>query len=657
MRETPHQPLMQTLMIVLRAKALLLVLDNFEHVASAAPLVTELLRAGPHLKVLATSREALHLNGEHEFAVPPLAYPGPGDDLSVTALAEFDAIELFRQRAQAVRHDFLMDDASGPAIAGICRRLDGLPLAIELAAARVRHLSPQAMLQRLGDEPLAEDEPSPALQLLQSRIRDIPQRHRSLRDAITWSYDLLDAEEQALFRRLAIFVGGWTIEAASAICGEGLSLDMLDGLTSLMDKHLVQRAEGDDSAPRFSMLETLREYGLERLRGAGEMLELQQRMATYYLRLAETTGPKQHSPDFAAVHRTLRTEHANIRVAVRWALAQREADLCLRLCAALHTFWTSFPKEGEQTALATLDIAEGSPPSLSYARTLACAGYFSHVLGNTEVAYQLMTRSLAMREAIGRVADPLYPSVALGILAWIEFFRGNYDRAEAYHLEQLAHERQAGHDWALAMSLVNTGMMYMCLGDCDKAGRYIEEALTLHRKAGQAWGIAKTLNDLGELSIRLGQFAKAHSVLAESLALCQGSQLTDILASVKHRLGLLAMQQADYRQAAAHLGDALRRQRELGGNRAIVGILETVARLALRVDKPSDALRLAGATAAWRLECGYVIAPADKPAVEDTIHAARRILTAEAANAAWLEGAAMSLDSAISRALNSTLSW
>jgi predicted ATPase/DNA-binding SARP family transcriptional activator len=651
--ETTMPPL-ETLKIGLRAKALLLVLDNFEHVASAAPIVTDLLRACPRLKVLVTSREALRLSGEHVFVVPPLALPRLTGATPAVALTESDAVELFRQRAAAARHDFVLDDITGPAVAEVCVSLDGLPLAIELAAARVRHFSPQAIVRLLRQDSLSDNVPLPALQLLAADARDVPLRHRSIRDTIAWSYTLLDAEEQTLFRRLAFFVGGWTVEAAEAVCGQGQSFDIATSLLSLVDKNLAQRA-GDGGAPRFTMLETLREFALEQLRRTDEWPDIQRRMATYYVRLVEEAQPRMYSLGSAEISKALRLEHANLRVVIRWALAQREVDICLRLCAALYPFWSSYPQEGLQAALATLEIAEGSPPSLLYARTLACAGYFSLLRDHIEAAHHLMTRSLAMREAIGHVNDLVYPSVVLGILAWTEFHRGNYVQAQAYHREQLAHERQTGNEWAQAMTLVNIGNMSAMLGDFDQAEQLTDEALRLHRRVGQVWGIAKTLSDQGGLYIRLGRFEGARRALVESLVLCEQNQVMDIAGNVKSNLGLLALRQGNYQQAATLFREALSLGQTLGIANHMVETVEQVAELALDMARPSHALCLAGAAAALRVESGRLAPPLEKAAFDDMICKAREKLDEETAHAAWVKGQVMTLNGAVDYALKTAL--
>ena len=312
---TPERSILETLTIALRGKRMLLVLDNFEHILSIAPVVADLLRACPRLTVLATSRETLRLSGEHEYVVRPLMTPESNQGQSIDSLIHADAIQLFAQRARQARHDFTLDAAGAPIAAQICRRLDGLPLAIELAAARTRHFTLPALLTQLNGVSGKVGHEATALHLLKDAKRDVSERHHSLRTAIAWSYDLLTVEEQSLFRRLSIFVGGWTAETAAAICGYGLTLDIWDGLASLLDKHLITRDDDGSPNPRFTMLETLREFGLDCLRTAkteeeNEEETVRARMVKTYVADVEKLNAEMRGPRFAEMHTPLRREHA-----------------------------------------------------------------------------------------------------------------------------------------------------------------------------------------------------------------------------------------------------------------------------------------------------------------------------------------------------------
>lgn len=337
-RERQYQPLIETLKQALQSKAALIVVDNFEQVMAAAPLLTELLGACPQVKLLVTSRELLHLRGEYEFVVAPLALPKADEVASVAAVAGYSAIELFRQRAQSVHHDFGLDATTAPLVAQICRYLDGLPLAIELAAVQLRHLSLPMLCRRLTQRP-SEEQVETSLQLLNAKSRDAPPRHRSLQATIAWSYELLEPQEQMLFRRLAIFTGGWTVATATAVCGEGLSLELGAGLTALQEKHLVQRLAGAEQPPRFTMLETLCEFGQDRLRQQGEWAAQATAMTHYYVQLVEQMAPELYGAQSTTVTQLLQVEYPNIRTVFQRSLTEREVAICLRLCSALLGYW------------------------------------------------------------------------------------------------------------------------------------------------------------------------------------------------------------------------------------------------------------------------------------------------------------------------------
>ncbi|RIK39332.1 MAG: hypothetical protein DCC55_18420 [Chloroflexi bacterium] len=642
-RESTNRSLLESLKSHLGPKQMLLVLDNFEHVVSAAPVVTELLAACPHLKIVVTSREGLRVRGEHEYEVPTMEAPAPQAYTPLESLSQYEAVQLFIERAQAVRPDFRVDNASALAVAEICVRLDGLPLALELAAARIKFFSPQTLLRQL----LA----SSTLQILRQGARDMPERHQTLRRAIAWSYDLLAPDEQALFRRLALFVGGFTLAAAEAVCSGGFSIDLLEGLTSLAEKHLIQHGE-DDGALRFGMLETIREFGLEQVSQTGEMEAVQQRSANYYVHLVEELDPILRSKQDAQVYQVLRTEYANIRAVLRWALTTGNVDVSLRLCDVLWSFWNvGHKKEAERTVLAALALAEGSPPSVSYVHSLACAGYFSFMSGNPAAVHRFMTQSLAMDDALSNLGDPSKMGVAYGILAWDSFDRGDYEKAYAYFATTLEREERAGAEWAQAMTLVNMGNLAAELGEYERAEKLIAAALEKHRCIGQKWGLAKTLADQGALSIRLGQLEQARQVLTESQTLCEEVQAEDMLAQVKHNFALLAMQQGDTERAASLLCEALMIRQAQVGPRHSIDSFEIMAQLAVRLKQPDRALRLAGAVTKQRNQHDLLAPPLARIALDQVIAEARQQLSTEEADAAWAAGESMTLDGAVAYAL------
>src|SRR5215204_4636370 len=325
-RETAEQPLDESLKDYFHERQLLLILDNFEQVLGAAPTVTELLAGAPGLKVLATSRAPLGLYGEHEFPVPPLTLPDLKRPPPLERLTQYEAVGLFVERARALKPDFSITNESAPAVAEICVRLDGLPLAIELAAARIKMLPPKAMLQRLTSR----------LKLLTGGARDLAERQRTLRATIEWSHALLDEGEQVLFGRLAVFSGGRTLEAIEAICdAEGdLPVDAFEGVSSLLDKSLLRQEEGSNGEPRFVMLETIHEYARERLKASGESEETRRLHAEYFLALAEEAEPELSGADQLACLERLEAEHDNMRAALAWSL-EKEPETALRLAGAL----------------------------------------------------------------------------------------------------------------------------------------------------------------------------------------------------------------------------------------------------------------------------------------------------------------------------------
>src|SRR5829696_8319575 len=372
--EAADQPLEEALKDYLRSKELLVLLDNFEQVLGGAPLVGQLLSACPKLKVLATSRSVLRVYGEQEYPVPPLELPSPGRLPPIDRLSQYEAVRLFIERAKAAKPDFSVTDENAPAVAAICARLDGLPLAIELAAARIKLLTPAAMLERLGSR----------LKLLGGGARDLPERQRTLRGTIEWSHALLDEGEQVLFARLAVFSGGRTLEAIEAVCDAkgDLPMDALEGVSSLLDKSLLRQEEGPEGEPRFVMLETIHEYTRERLGASGEAEEVRRLHAEYFLALAEEAEAELSGADQLAYLERLEAEHDNFRAALTWSL-ERASVTALRMAAALARFWEkrSYFSEGSSWLEAAVRLSESveaaTADSATRAKLLSEAGTFA----------------------------------------------------------------------------------------------------------------------------------------------------------------------------------------------------------------------------------------------------------------------------------------
>ncbi len=655
LREHPQLAAFDLLRQAMRDKTMILLLDNFEHVLSAAPLVAELLSACPRLKIMATSREPLRLYGEMEYAVPRLACPPAAASLTLEAIAAHSAVQLLAQRAQAVRHDFAIDQANAVPVAQICRRLDGLPLAIELAAARLRHFTPQELLDRFGAVYAGNGEVSAALTVLRSDLRNIPDRHRSLWETIAWSYDLLAPHEQQLFRRLAVFVGGWTVETAQAVCGGESEAELESVLWSLLDKHLICRAADTTGAVRFAMLETLRDFGLEALRRTGELLATQRAMAATYAAMAEHASRHIHGPDSARHHAFLSHEADNLNAAIVWIDANRDADLALRLGAALLPFANQQPRSVERITTSALRLAAGFPDSAMLADTCLAAGYSAAILGKREDARRHLRKTIEMDEAIGHKAHPEYIGVAYGMLAWHAFDRGDYAGARSYFDQDLTQARASGNQWRLAMTLMHTGILEGRLGNFTVAEQRLDESMRMHRQIGDVWAIAKILVDRATLHVECGQFDQALRLLDECEVLLREVNLPDRLAHFRQLSGLLSLRRGDCEMAARQLEAALRAHRTVGHQKYMDEDLLLIAELALAVQLPLPALCLLAAHGAYLDGVGLVDYPRLKQRVDSMVGAARTYTNVTAADAAWLRGLALSQDAAVDFAQDEVL--
>src|SRR6266404_5423960 len=420
---------------------MLFLMDNFEHLVQAAPTVAELLAMGPHLKVLVTSRSALHVYGEHEFPVPPLALPDSRSMPSVEVLSQYPAVALFIQRAIAAKPDFELNRENAPAVTEICARLDGLPLAIELAAARIKVLSPASMLTRLASR----------LQLLTGGARDLPQRQQTLRAAMDWSYDLLNAAEQKLFRRLSVFVGGCTLDGAEAVCDTkgDLDLDLLDGMASMVDKSLAQQVEQAKGESRFVMLETIREYALEKLQASGERASTKRGHAAYCLVLAEEEASDQSGAEGAEWLERFAAEHDNFRAALEWLTETGDAEWGLRLGTALFRYWEirEYLAEGRDRLGKLLKVAGAAAPTKARARALFAAGVLAGEQGDYASADAPIRENLDIAR---QLRDKQGVAVALNALAVFARDGGDVEVARSLLEESLVQWRELGDQKAVA---------------------------------------------------------------------------------------------------------------------------------------------------------------------------------------------------------------
>jgi predicted ATPase/DNA-binding SARP family transcriptional activator/Tfp pilus assembly protein PilF len=626
LREEAGQPLIETLRAWLRDRRLLLLLDNFEHLLAAAELVATLLAAAPRLKVLITSREPLGVPGEHIFAVPTLAPPDPAHLPQLDTLAQNAAVGLFVARAQAAEFDFTLSLANAPTIVEICRRLDGLPLAIELAAARVRLLPPTALLARLAHR----------LDLLAVGGRDHPARQQTMRGTIAWSYDLLGAAEQALFRRVAVCAGGFTLAAAEAICAEGkrqkakgknadsgsllpFTFYLLPFLEALVDKSLLLQVEHAGEA-RFMMLETIREYGLEQLAASGESQTARLAHARYYLALAEQAAPELLGRERDMWLDLLAAEHDNLRAALAWSLedvetrdarqetqdGRHEAEECrlpvslssvsatrpeigLRLVGALTWFWSlrCYLSEGSDWTSSALQRSSAAGSTTARAQALYGAGILAIHQGDYAAAAPHLDQALAIFRA---VADQHSIGRALMNRGFVAYNLGDYTVARTLLEQSLPILRAVGDTSARAHALSTLGLVAWLQADYPRAQALHQESLNLQRQLGDKWSIAGALGNLGLVAWTQGDYAAARAYHEESLSLRR--ELEDQLgvAYSLSSLGLVHMHQGDYSAARAYHEESLSLRRELGFK---WGIADSLRNLGLVAHAEEDHMRAA----------------------------------------------------------------
>jgi predicted ATPase/transcriptional regulator with XRE-family HTH domain/Tfp pilus assembly protein PilF len=558
----------------LRGKQMLLLIDNFEQVADAAPVIAELLADCPRLKVMVTSREALQLNGEHQFPVPPLGTPGDPHRLSVDQVGAYPAVSLFVERATAVNPLFVLSEQNAQVVAEVCARLDGLPLAIELAAARTKLFSPQEIRARLTDR----------LGLLTSSRRDMPDRQQTVRKAIDWSYNLLTREEQVLFARLPVFVGGCTLASVSAVCDPvgDLGIEVSDGIESLLNKNLLQRIGDQDGEGRLVMLEILREYALERLEDSTDGMMVRSWHAQYYIALAEAAEPELVLRDQIAWLNRLEAEHNNLRAALDWLLRDssdrdgherrdNDDELALRLAGALWRFWLlhGYLEEGRRWLERALQAAAGNGQDLltgdivgeaketvtrdsaettagstrARAKALQGLGGLAYSQGDLNAAQRTFREALVLWKRAGETRSV---AATLGNIGLVEAGLGNYAEATACYAESLASMRNLGDKGGIARSLNNLGMLAHDQGDLEEARKLHEESLLLVKELGNRAGIGASATNLGLVFMDLGDYGKARQLLQESLEIAKelGSQYT--VAGVYTNLSEVAYLEGDH---------------------------------------------------------------------------------------------------------------
>jgi predicted ATPase/class 3 adenylate cyclase/DNA-binding SARP family transcriptional activator len=623
-REEPGRPLIQTLMDYLRPRSLLLVLDNCEHVlAACAQLAEAWVRACPKLRILATSREGLGIGGEQTYRVPSLSRPDPQSLPVLEQLQAFEAVQLFAERAGLSQPSFAVTEANARAVAQVCHRLDGIPLALELAAARVKALPVETIAQRLDDR----------FRLLTGGSRTALPRQQTLRALIDWSYDLLTEAERALLRRLSVFSGGWTLEATEAVCARaGIeSWEVLDLLTQLVEKSLVGYEEQEGKA-RYRLLETVRQYGRDRLLESGEEEAVRERHRDYFLALAEEAEPQLRGPQQKAWMDRLEREHDNLRAALEWSFTEEGgAEAALRLTAALAWFGWGQTYSWVGAGKAFARAFERRHSVREEVRVTAYVWPWA--------SEELLEEGLALSRALGDMRCGARALLGLVMHAWN---RGDYEAAQARAEEGLVLARESGDKSLLATGLVYRGWVALYQGDYEAARRHSEQGLTLARELGDLWLQGYVLNHLGMEARGQREYETARAFHEESLAIRRELGDQRGIGATLIYLGDAALEQEDEELARRCFAESLRIGQDMGNGLNIRLSLMGLGRLAWRRAIPRRAAHLWGAA-----ECKGPIPPASRAAYERDVAAAGAALGEEAFAAAWAEGRAMPLEEVI----------
>ncbi len=549
-REERGQSVRERLRSFLAAKQLLLVLDTLDHLAAAAPTVGALLETAPGLTVVATSRVALRLRAEREYALPPLDVPRRDSPPSPEQLSQVAAVQLFIARAQAVTADFTLDHETAPAVAELCWRLDGLPLAIELAAARVGMLSPQAMLAQLA----------PRLPMPTGDARDAPERPRTLHNTIAWSFDLLEPEEQHVFQRLAVFGGGMTLESAAAVANPDGQRDIVGSLQRLVEQSLLRQEVGPEGESRFRMLEPLRDFGLHHLSAAGAVEEARARHAAFFLALAQEAAPSLHGPTQRAWLGRLATEHDNLRSALAWALTH-QPETALRLAAALHWFWfyRGHLSEGGDWTERALASGASAPPEVRV-RALNGSSAFARERADTQTAAYRAEEAFAVARSVGDRSGEGWARVNLGMIA---AQRGEWQRAAALHTEAEAQFVSIGERHGAAEAIYHQALVAGLAGDGDRQRALLERSLAESRASGGGIQAAWILSSLGHDALEQGDLDRARPLLEEALATARDFRFGMLEGNALLGLVEVTAQQGDVDLTATYLHDAEVTYREM----------------------------------------------------------------------------------------------
>ncbi len=638
--ERKGRTVIESLKDYLRDKRTLLLLDNFEQVINAAPHIAGLLSECPKVKTLATSRAPLHIRGENEFPVHPLTLPDLHKLPTSDALLDYAAVELFVQRAREVRPDFTVTDENSRTIAEICTRVDGLPLALELAAARIRILTPEDMLKRLESR----------LKLLTTGTRDMPARHRTLRDTISWSYDLLDAPDKKLFRRLSAFAGDLSFEASEAVCNSLLDLppDILEGLSRLVERSLLAREEAAGEL-RFRMLETIREFASAELDASGESKPILESHADFFLSLAEKAEPELKGPDQAAWLIRLDREHDNLRAALRWSIENKEVDRSLRFVCVLWRFWyiRGYLTQGRTWLTRVFAIVQSKRTALR-AKALYGAAALAANQYDLSAARAFLEEGLELAKELG---DKQVLASALNSLGNVIRRQGEFTEANTIHEQSLVLFQEVGNKWGTALALNNLGVDARDQGDYEKANMFHQQSLQLFTEIGDKRYVAIQFINLGMIRERKSEYDKARELLDQGLLLSRELGEKIGTANSLLLLGTVARKQGDYDAAKKLIGESLAIYRELGDREGMASCFEEFAGCASAQGQHGRTARFLGIADALREAVNSPIPPAYRADKEHDVAEARSALGEQRYVAEWTKGRMMNLEEAISYAI------
>ncbi|MCA9862696.1 MAG: tetratricopeptide repeat protein [Thermomicrobiales bacterium] len=618
---------------------LLVVLDNFEQVEGAAPAISALLRSAPGLQLLVTSRSLLRISGEHQLQVAPLATPSLSRTPHLKELANIPAVRLFTERASSATGTFQLTQENATSVAVACTRLDGLPLAIELAAARLRHLPLSELVARL-DHPL---------DFLIDGPRDVPLRLRTLRDAISWSYSLLSPDEQALLRCLAVFSGGFTLDAAQRVAGHVNASDTLAGIASLIDSNLLVRMEQEPAAPRFGMLATIREFAQEQLANHGDLAAIRKQHLAFVLDLAEAANAAMEGPDHGAWAVRLRAEQENLRAAIRNALDDADGVTALRLSLELWSYWSTgdHVTEGRRWLEEAVVMAADAPKRLRW-RALTNLGNLALTQFDLRAADHYYRGALDIWAGAGDPDDIATTELGLGAVAR---YQGRYTTSREHHERVLAVWTASGDMVGVAIAEHGLGAMLAEAGDFPGSRLHHDRAMTLRRQVGEPYGLAYTLVSFATLHRWANNYPEALTAASEALAQFNALQSNDGLLLACLQLARLAYDAGNDQEAM----DLLRRSLDLlqahMRAKAAIEALETLAAVLARRHLSVPAARFLSAAAAHRLSTSLVVPTPERAAIDLTRTALAKRLSVTDFSTAWSEGQSLTLEQAVVNAL------